>query len=114
LEGGEASFGLVRTDLGREMGERCRDGVGGLLLGQRNLAVTRPKGADAMLFLGEVRQVEVARERASDLFGALGREALDELLRPRQGLAGRVLERGDREFAQGLDVLEQAGTAVFG
>lgn len=64
-----------------------------------------------MVLLGEVREVEVARERARDLLGPLARESLDERLGLLERLATRLVVRPDRQLAQALDVGEQVRPA---
>ncbi len=66
-----------------------------------------------MVLLGEVREVEVHRERARHLLGARGREGGDEGFGVLEGGA-LALVRGDRERPEAFDVVEEGGTAGLG
>ena len=59
----------VVADLGGEAHERRGDRVGGVLA--VGAAVALAQDAHPLVLLGEVHEVEVARERAGDLVGAL-------------------------------------------
>jgi len=72
------------------------------------------QGAHPVVLLREVHEVEVAGERAGHLLGAAGLEGLHHALglgeRRRAGRGGGV----DRQGAESLHVLQQAGAAGLG
>ena len=97
----------VVADLGREPHEGRRDRVGRVLL--LGPAVALPQDAHALVLLGQVHEVEVAREGPRDLVGALHREGVGDLRGALERL-GRLVGVGvDRRRAQALDVLEEPG-----
>ncbi len=106
LEALEAAQRLVPPDLLGELGERLRQRV--VDGARRRGGLTLPQHADAVVLLGEVRQVEVAGEGPGDLLGALEREAGDDVGRLGQRRAAVVRPVGaDGQLAQPLDVVQQ-------
>jgi hypothetical protein len=104
LQPGDQLGGALRPHLLHGGGQRLR---------QRRLSgVAAAQGADAVVLLGQVGQMEVAGERAGDLHRALDG--------PPGGHRGDLVNRhlppscGDHPLAQALDVGEQLGTAVLG
>lgn len=65
-----------------------------------------------MLF-GEIHEVEVDREGAGDLVGALDRERVRDRRGPLEGLGRLVGVGGDGREAQTFDVVVEAGRAAF-
>ncbi|TWG84011.1 hypothetical protein L603_002200000220 [Cellulosimicrobium cellulans J34] len=107
LEPAQAAQRLLAAHLGDELLERLGQRVVGRRGARRELGLALTQHAHAVVLLREVREVEVAREGARDLLGALHRQALDEGLGLGQHLARGVVVRADRELAQALDVVEQ-------
>ena len=81
LGGGRAALGQVHDRGAQRAGARCA--------GARALAAAQ--AADALVVLGEVDELEPARERAHEHLGVVEREAGDELLeRARGGVVARA------------------------
>ena len=101
----------VEPDLLGQGGHGCREGVvrGELVRGQDGLPTVQR--ADAVVLLGEVREVEVARESARDLFGPGRGEALDEILGLDERFHPGLVVGADRQLAQPLDVGQQLAAA---
>ena len=99
----------IAANLAGERGDRLRDRV----FLRQDPSVALAQHADAVVFLGEVDEVEVAGEGAGDLVGAGDRERFDERLRLVER-ARPAVECTDRERAQLLDVGEQVAAALFG
>jgi hypothetical protein len=99
----EAAHGLLAAELLGEPAHGVRDGVGHEA--RRGLALA--EDAHAVVLLGQVGEVEVARERAGDLLRALGRERGDEPLGIVDGRVARALVRVDDQLAEALHVAEQ-------
>ena len=108
-EGLEPCGGLVRTHLVHEFG------VGGGERVARDTAVvaTLTEDAHTVVLLGQVRQVEVRREGAGDLFCPLRRQRRDDGLGPRSTVGVVALVRRDDRRTERLDVLEQVVAAAL-
>jgi hypothetical protein len=75
------------------------------------LRTVRPREqlSHAMPFLGQVRELEVAGERARDELGALGFERTDDGEDGHAPFRRRAPAKRDRRPAEPLDVLEEVG-----
>ena len=80
------------------------DGGGDRVLGR---ASPFAQGSDALVLLGEVDELEVRRERASDLGGAEAGELVDDALGLPAARVGGLTTQGDRRAPQPLDVAQQ-------
>ena len=101
----------VVSDLCRQLHERRRDRIDGVLLLGPSVALA--EDAHALVLLDEVDQVEVDGERAGDLIGALHGEGVGDLGGPGEGLGRLVGVRLDRRGAQLLDVVVEAGRTAL-
>jgi hypothetical protein len=86
--------------------------VGGSRIAGRDGACAQH--AHPMVLFCQVRQMEITGEGAGDLFGANGRERVDELLSVFDRRVVLLLVGIDRELSQPLDVVEQLRAAGFG
>src|SRR5699024_10309939 len=99
----DAAGRLLRADLLAQL----RDGRLDVVVDDDGrVRLTTPQDAHAVVLLGEVDEVEVARERPGDLLGTLERERLDEGLGRLDRRRAVLVVRRDRQRTQTLDVLE--------
>ncbi len=102
-DAGHSFFAVQAADLGYRRSQRVTRAA--------LPCVTRPQDADPVVFLSEVGQVEVDRERASNLLGPIQRPAAYQ----GHHVFGRASAgpRGDDRVPQLLDVREKIVTAVL-
>ena len=115
LQALQAFGGFFDPDLAGQRGERGRDRIGRRgrptsVVGGRFALPQHPHPVE---LLGQVDQVEVARERASHLFGPHRLEVGHQRLGLLDGREPTVTVRGDRQFTQPFHVGEQFVPAIL-
>ncbi len=101
----------LASDLAGQTVERRGDRVG--RAGARGGVTAFAQDADALVLLDEVDEVEVRREGAGHLVGALDREPVGDRRGPLERLRCLVGVGLDRRRAQPLDVVVQSGGAAL-